>query len=183
MSSALSALATRAASAAIKVFISRWPRSFLKRPLASLNALATHREAIAPSFHRLTLRVQINGGQVAQERGRRRQEMVAISGAHALLTNIVLAWNTNRLEGVVVRLKGDGFGIEEDWLRRIGPAHFSHINFRGTFRFKSREACGSAGRARRRQGSGEAGELNRDQQAGGTGTDYRTWSVGNCLLS
>ena len=25
--------------------------------------------------------------------------------------------------------------IEEDWLRRIGPAHFSHINFRGTFRF------------------------------------------------
>ena len=22
-----------------------------------------------------------------------------------------------------------------DWLRRIGPAHFSHINFRGTMRF------------------------------------------------
>lgn len=28
-----------------------------------------------------------------------------------------------------------GVGIEEGWLRRIGPAHFSHINFRGTFRF------------------------------------------------
>ena len=29
----------------------------------------------------------------------------------------------------------DGVGIEEDGLRRIKPAHFSHINFRGTFRF------------------------------------------------
>jgi len=77
----------------------------------------------------------IHGGQVVPERGRRRQEMVAISGAHALLTNIVLAWNTSRMDGVVARLKGDGVGIEEDWLRRIGPAHFAHINFRGTFRF------------------------------------------------
>jgi hypothetical protein len=25
--------------------------------------------------------------------------------------------------------------MEDDWLRRIGPAHFSHINFRGTYRF------------------------------------------------
>ena len=77
----------------------------------------------------------IHGGHVAPERGRRRQEMAAISGAHALLTNIVLAWNTSRMDSVVARLKRDGVGIEEDWLRRIGPAHFSHINFRGTFRF------------------------------------------------
>jgi hypothetical protein len=61
--------------------------------------------------------------------------MAAISGAHALLTNIVLAWNTNRMDTVVTKLNRDGVGIEEDWLRRIGPAHFSHINFRGTFRF------------------------------------------------
>ena len=77
----------------------------------------------------------IHGGQVAPERGRRRQEMAAISGAHALLTNIVLAWNTSRMDGIVERLKRDGVAIEEDWLRRIGPAHFAHINFRGTFRF------------------------------------------------
>ena len=61
--------------------------------------------------------------------------MAAISGAQALLTPIVLAWNTNRMDDVVARLQRDGVGIEEDWLRRIGPAHFSHINFRGTFRF------------------------------------------------
>ena len=69
------------------------------------------------------------------KRGRRRQEMAAISGAHALLTNIVLAWNTDRMDSVVARLKRDGVRIEQDWLRRIGPAHFSHTNFRGTFRF------------------------------------------------
>ena len=61
--------------------------------------------------------------------------MAASSGAQALLTHIVLAWNTNRMDDVVARLQRDGVGIEEDWLRRIGPAHFSHINFRGTFRF------------------------------------------------
>jgi hypothetical protein len=36
---------------------------------------------------------------------------------------------------VVGRLKRDGTRVEDDWLRRIGPAHFSHINFRGTMRF------------------------------------------------
>ena len=39
------------------------------------------------------------------------------------------------MDSVVARLKRDGVRIEQDWLRRIGPAHFSHINFRGTFRF------------------------------------------------
>ena len=39
------------------------------------------------------------------------------------------------MDAAVARLKRDGIGIEEDWLRRIGPAHFSHINFTGTFRF------------------------------------------------
>jgi len=36
---------------------------------------------------------------------------------------------------VVARRKWDGIPVEDDWLRRIGPAHFSHINFRGTMRF------------------------------------------------
>ena len=36
---------------------------------------------------------------------------------------------------VIERLKREGTRIEDDWLRRIGPAHFAHINFRGTMRF------------------------------------------------
>ncbi|WP_414636820.1 hypothetical protein [Aquabacterium sp.] len=49
-------------------------------------------------------------------RAGRRQEMAAISGAHALFTNIVLAWNTYRRDSVVAKLNRDGVGIEEDWL-------------------------------------------------------------------
>jgi hypothetical protein len=69
------------------------------------------------------------------DRGRRRDEMKAISGSHALLTNIVLAWNTSRMDVVLGQLRKSGVKIEDSWLRRIGPAHFAHINFRGIFRF------------------------------------------------
>ena len=56
------------------------------------------------------------------------------SPRRACLTNIVLAWNTVRMHEVVERLNRDGIQVEDEWLRRIGPAHFSHINFRGTMR-------------------------------------------------
>jgi TnpA family transposase len=77
----------------------------------------------------------VYAGKVPTERGRRRDEMRAISGSHALLTNVVLAWNTSRMNDVVERLRKDRLKIEDDWLRRLGPARFAHINFRGTFRF------------------------------------------------
>lgn len=74
-------------------------------------------------------------GRIAPERGRRRDEMKAISGSHALLTNIVLAWNTNRMNEVVERFRKDSLDVQDAFLRRMGPVHFGHINFRGTFRF------------------------------------------------
>jgi len=61
--------------------------------------------------------------------------MVAMSGSHALLTNIVIAWNTSRMQRVVERWRKDGMVVEEAWLRRLGPVHFGHINLRGTFSF------------------------------------------------
>jgi hypothetical protein len=75
-------------------------------------------------------------GRVAPERGRRRNEMRAISGSHALLTNIAMAWNTSRMNGAVERMRKDGIDTDDAWLRRIGPVHFGHINLRGTFRFR-----------------------------------------------
>jgi hypothetical protein len=48
---------------------------------------------------------------------------------------MVLAWNTSQMNGVVEKLRKSGVRIEDDWLRRMGPAHFGHINFRGTMRF------------------------------------------------
>jgi hypothetical protein len=74
----------------------------------------------------------VYSGKVAPERGRRRDELKAISSSHALLTNIVLAWDTARMHEVVERLMRDGIPVEDDWLRRIG---LSRINFRGTMRF------------------------------------------------
>ena len=77
----------------------------------------------------------IYDGKVATDRGRRRDEMRTISGAHALLTNIVIGWNTNRMNETVERLRKDGVKIEDEWIRRMGPVHIGNINFRGTFRF------------------------------------------------
>jgi len=94
-----------------------------------IHTLLNRRESV----HQLQRAVY--SGKMAPARGRRRDEMRAISGSHALLTNIVLAWNTSRMHEVIARLKREGTRIEDDWLRRIGPAHFAHINFRGTMRF------------------------------------------------
>ncbi|WP_157270902.1 Tn3 family transposase, partial [Azohydromonas aeria] len=85
------------------------------------------------SVHQLQRAVY--SGRIAPERGRRPDELRAISGAHCLLSNTVIAWNTMKMHDVVLALRGSGMRIEDDWLRRIGPAHFGHINFRGTMRF------------------------------------------------
>lgn len=74
-------------------------------------------------------------GRISAERGRRRDELRSISGSHALLTNMVIAWNTMKLQETVDRLKSNGQRIDESTLRRIGPVHFGHINFRGTMSF------------------------------------------------
>jgi TnpA family transposase len=75
-------------------------------------------------------------GRIAPERGRRGDELRAISGAHALLTNVVIAWNTMKMQEVVDRWRAQRHPIRDDWLRRMGPVHFGHINFRGTIAFK-----------------------------------------------
>jgi len=74
-------------------------------------------------------------GKVAPERGRRRDEMIAISGSHTLLTNLVLAWNTHHMQETADRWRRSSQQIEDAWLSRMGPAHFAHVNFRGTFKF------------------------------------------------
>jgi TnpA family transposase len=74
-------------------------------------------------------------GRVAPERGRRRDEIVAISGSLTLLMNLVIAWNTQRMQETVDRWRGKGHDMADDWLRRMGPAHFAHVNFRGTMSF------------------------------------------------
>ncbi len=75
-------------------------------------------------------------GRITAERGRRRDELRAISGALTLLTNIVIAWNTSKLQEAVEHLRGTGQAIGPDVLRHIAPIHYGNINFRGTMEFQ-----------------------------------------------
>lgn len=74
-------------------------------------------------------------GRLAAERGRRRDEIRAISGSHALLTNVVIAWNTMKMQAVVDRWRNERHPIEDAWIRRMGPVHFGNVNFRGLIAF------------------------------------------------
>lgn len=74
-------------------------------------------------------------GRLAPERGRRREEIRAISGSHALLSNIVIAWNTMKMQEVLDRWRKEKHPIEDVWIRRMGPVHFGNVNFRGRMAF------------------------------------------------
>lgn len=71
------------------------------------------RKAIAESVHQLQR--EIYTGKVAPERGRRRDEMIAISGSLTLLTNVVIAWNTQRMQATLDAWQRKGQGIDDDW--------------------------------------------------------------------
>ena len=95
-----------------------------------------HRElALGESYHILQ-RALYRGG-ITAVRGRRDEELNAISGALTLLTNIVLAWNTSQMDAINRRWRIEGRDITTETQRHIGPAHIRHINFRGTFNFEN----------------------------------------------
>lgn len=87
------------------------------------------------SVHQLQRAVY--SGRLEPERGRRDSEMRAISGSHALLSNILIAWNTAQMQAVVEKWRKEKHKhpVEDSWLRRMGPAHFGHVNFRGMLTF------------------------------------------------
>ncbi|MBP8100592.1 MAG: Tn3 family transposase [Burkholderiaceae bacterium] len=75
-------------------------------------------------------------GRVGVSRARRTDELRAISTAHTLLTNVVIAWNTMKMQDVVDHWKSLKLPIEDSWLRRMGPVHFEHVNFKGIINFE-----------------------------------------------
>jgi TnpA family transposase len=104
--------------------------------------------AAQPPFRRTVNRLLVRGesvhqleraihyGPIRADRGRRREELVLISGALTLLTNAVIAFNTWKLHEVLDRRRTTGRPIPADAiLAHIAPIAFSHINFRGSYRF------------------------------------------------
>lgn len=74
----------------------------------------------------------IYNGPIRARHGRSREELTAISGALTLLTNVVMAWNTARMQHFADARWGPR-GSQA--LARIAPVAFAHINMRGTFNF------------------------------------------------
>jgi hypothetical protein len=91
-----------------------------------------------------TLQRAIHFGSIGAARGRRQEELVAISGSLTLLTNLVLAWNTHHTQRIYQQGdRADGNYVPPEMLRHIPPVSFRHINFRGQFRFPIERAAQS----------------------------------------
>jgi len=83
-----------------------------------------------------TLQRVIHCGSLAAARGRRQEELVAISGALTLLANVVMAWMTHSMQRVLDAWHHAGTRrVEAEVLRHIAPVHFQGINFRGVMQF------------------------------------------------
>lgn len=69
---------------------------------------------------------------ITARHGRTMEELGAISGALALLANIVMAWNTHRFQLAVDETPG---GYPDEVLKSIAPIGHKHINLRGILTF------------------------------------------------
>ncbi|HUP06496.1 MAG TPA: Tn3 family transposase, partial [Caldimonas sp.] len=66
----------------------------------------------------------------------RQEELVAQSGSLTLLTNLVMASNTAKMQDALDRWRSEtGRRIPGHALRHVSPAGFEHINFDGVLMF------------------------------------------------
>lgn len=86
--------------------------------------------------HIHTLQRAIYSGSFSKPRGQYEQELHAASGSLTLMTNLCLAWTSNKMQNV---LFGDSASAMPEtgfeWLSHVSPAHIKNINFRGIFTF------------------------------------------------
>lgn len=129
-----------------------------------------------PAFRREVLRILTHGesvhtlqrvihfGSIAAARGRRQEELVAISAALTLLANVVMAWMTQNIQRVLDAWHHAGTRrVEEEQLRHMAPVHVQGINFRGVWqfpvaRYRNRLMLATPARARRRANAATADE-------------------------
>ena len=101
-----------------------------------------------PSFRREILRClnygeatnflkrAIHPGALPSDRGRRHEELVAVSGSLTLLANVVISGMAYRLQLVLDRRRRSGKAVPSaEILRHISPARFGAINMRGRYTF------------------------------------------------
>jgi len=98
-----------------------------------------------PAFRREIHRVLVQGeavhllqralmaGRIEAKHGRSILEVTTISNALTLLTNIVMAWNTQAMQAVIGNARPGAFPA--DHLAHIAPVAFKHINMQGKMHF------------------------------------------------
>ena len=94
-----------------------------------LNRDLSHGEAVH------SLQRKIYQGAIGVKSGRRSEELAAISGSLTLLTNIVMAWNTLKLQNIFEQSLQGHLPFSTEHVSRIAPIHHRHINFNGQFEF------------------------------------------------
>jgi len=80
-----------------------------------------------------SLQRAIHNGGITAKHGRTTEQLAAISGALTLLANIVMAWNTYRMQAVIDQAPSD---YPNAVLSRIAPIGHKHINMRGILKFE-----------------------------------------------
>jgi len=80
-----------------------------------------------------SLQRAIHNGGITAKHGRTTEQLAAISGALTLLANIVMAWNTYRMQAVIDQVPNDH---PDEVLSRIAPIGHKHINMRGVLKFE-----------------------------------------------
>ncbi|MFP1133384.1 Tn3 family transposase, partial [Asticcacaulis sp. W401b] len=84
-----------------------------------------------------SLQRAIHNGRITAKWGRTPHQMTAISGALTLLTNIVMAWNTARIQAF---MDANADGIPDNVASKVAPIGHAHVNMRGTMSFRIGEA-------------------------------------------
>ena len=102
---------------------------------------------VNPVFRRELLRVLNRGeatnalkrliytGRVANYQAKSEDEMQAVADALSLLANIVMAWNTTKMQSILARWAQRSSGdIPQELIASIVPTRTEGINMRGVFR-------------------------------------------------
>jgi len=80
-----------------------------------------------------SLQRAIHNGGITAKHGRTTEQLAVISGALTLLANIVMAWNTYRMQAVIDQASNEH---ADEVLSRLAPIGHKHINMRGTLKFE-----------------------------------------------
>jgi TnpA family transposase len=81
------------------------------------------------------LKRAIYTGRVAPMQARRSDEMQTVADALSLLANVVMAWNTSRMQAALNGWSNRRRSVAPELIGRVAPTRLEGINLRGVFRF------------------------------------------------